>query len=260
MTPWIKMRTDLQDDPRVRFVAKRCGCNALTVTGALHALWSLADAHTVDGRMIGYDAADLDARIGLPGFAAALAAREVGWLEIGDGYLQIPRFSEHNGKSAKARAETAKRVRHHRETSNVTLKPLQEPAESVTPSSSLSSSSSHSSKHKVKKFADTDDPPLPLALQGKEFRAAWASWIADRAARGKRMTVRGAELQISELMRMDAAAAVAAINISIANGWTGIFPPQATKGKNGTNAQHARGDHAYTRRAPDLDDGAASGS
>jgi dsRNA-specific ribonuclease len=39
----------------------------------------------------------------------------VGWLEIGEGFLLVPRFEEHNGKSAKRRAQDVVRKMSARE-------------------------------------------------------------------------------------------------------------------------------------------------
>ncbi len=114
MIPWIKMRVNLLDDPRVRLVSKAIGCNAVSVTGGLYMLWSLANQYSTDGKLVGYDADDLDKKFGKPGFAAALASEDVGWLVIGPNYLIVPKFDEHNGEGAKARAQTLARVHAHR--------------------------------------------------------------------------------------------------------------------------------------------------
>jgi hypothetical protein len=115
---WIKMRVDLHTHPKVvrivsavcpqdvRKVSSRC-----LVVGALHAMWSLFDAHSIDGELRGYGPETLDALVGLDGFAAGVAAVE--WLVITPNSLAMPNFGTHNGKGAKRRAEdtAAKRVR-----------------------------------------------------------------------------------------------------------------------------------------------------
>lgn len=112
MSAWIKLRTDLWDDPRVvRLSCALCAQRA-TVVGALVRLWSLGDTYTTDGLLAGYNATTLDIAVGIDGFAAA--AEEIGWLAIGDQGLEIPRFSEHNGASAKRRAGHSKRVSEQR--------------------------------------------------------------------------------------------------------------------------------------------------
>lgn len=99
---WIKMRTDLWDDPRVVRMAASLATSRTNIIGGLYRIWSLADAYTEDGHLQGYDAEILDSALDLPGFSAALV--KVGWLAISDDNLTIPRFEEHNGTSAKRRA------------------------------------------------------------------------------------------------------------------------------------------------------------
>ncbi len=126
MIPWIKMRTNLRDDPRVLLVSKRIKCSTVSVIGGLYVLWSLADQYSVDGRLVGYGPEDLDKTVVITGFAEALASDEVRWLEIDVQSLIVPRFKEHNGESAKSRSQTAKRVRQHRgRNADVTHRALQ---------------------------------------------------------------------------------------------------------------------------------------
>lgn len=112
---WIKMRTDLHTHPKVVRISSALRADRLRVIGGLHAVWSLFDAHAVDGSLDGYTTEALDDMIGFPGFASAMAA--VGWLEIGDECLDAPRFDEHNGQSAKRRAMEAERKRSERKAS-----------------------------------------------------------------------------------------------------------------------------------------------
>jgi hypothetical protein len=94
----------------VRIVSDR-----FRVIGALHAVWSLADEHTEDGSLPGYSLSALDDSIGWPGFAQAM--KDVEWLEVTPQGLVLPRFDEHNGASAKRRAQESERKRRDRKTS-----------------------------------------------------------------------------------------------------------------------------------------------
>ncbi|NNJ24638.1 hypothetical protein [Alienimonas chondri] len=105
---WIKMRTDLWDDPRVGDLCVELDVSEALVCGGLFRLWALADSHTQDGVLPFRSAAALDRKIGIDGFAAAV--QSVGWLEIGESDIRIVRFDEHNGASAKKRAADAKRA------------------------------------------------------------------------------------------------------------------------------------------------------
>jgi uncharacterized phage protein (TIGR02220 family) len=121
---WIKMRSDLGTHPKVvRIVSalkadkNRTGngqvSDKLRVIGALHAVWSIFDVHSEDGRLDGYSSDVIDELIGFPGFAKAMMS--VGWLEQDGETLVMPRFEEHNGKSAKRRAEDTVRKRSARD-------------------------------------------------------------------------------------------------------------------------------------------------
>ena len=112
---WIKMRADLHTHPKVVRIASALDADRLRVVGALHATWCLFDAHSVDGELDGYTAKTLNDMIGFDGFAQALIA--VGWLEESASSLCMPRFSEHNGQSAKRRAQEADRKRNARKAS-----------------------------------------------------------------------------------------------------------------------------------------------
>ena len=115
---WIKVRTNLHNDPRVAYVARATGLHPATVVGALVTLWSWADEFTTDGVLRYHTTADVDALGGGPiaeRLTLSAALRGVGWLvDVSDGSPAIPRFDEHNGATAKSRAETARRVATHR--------------------------------------------------------------------------------------------------------------------------------------------------
>jgi hypothetical protein len=110
---WIKMRTSLPRDPRVIRISSALHADRLRTIGGLLSAWCLFDEQTPDGRLDGYTPDLLDELVGLPGIAKAMEM--VGWLSIGDGFLEVPRFDEHNGKSAKRRAQDSVRKTSARE-------------------------------------------------------------------------------------------------------------------------------------------------
>lgn len=109
---WIKMRSDLLTHPKVVRMAGALKVDRLRTVGALYAVWCLFDAHTEDGKLHGYTDDVLNDMVGLKGCAAAM--RSVGWLQSDADGLAMPEFTEHNGKSAKVRAEDSKRKRIER--------------------------------------------------------------------------------------------------------------------------------------------------
>lgn len=99
---WIKIRTDLPEDPAVYRLSRITGLDRLSVIGRLYAFWSWADKHAVDGRVDGASTLDVDDITRHDGFADAMA--KVKWLDIGLDYLAIPKHDRHNGESAKERS------------------------------------------------------------------------------------------------------------------------------------------------------------
>lgn len=112
MSSWIKMRTNLQTDPRVSRIALRLSISKATALGGLFMLWALADEHTEDGEIRGMTGDLIDDYTGTPGLASALV--DAGWLELLEDSALIVNFTEHNGSSAKRRASDAKRAASYR--------------------------------------------------------------------------------------------------------------------------------------------------
>lgn len=104
---WIKMQKSLPRDPRVVRISSALKADRLRIVGGLLSAWCLFDEQTEDGMLPGYTPELMDEIVGFPGLALAMSS--VNWLEIGDGFLAVPRFDEHNGQSAKRRAQDSLR-------------------------------------------------------------------------------------------------------------------------------------------------------
>ncbi len=109
---WIKMRSNLWDDPRVAKIVDLTDSSEAAVIGGLYWLWATADQHTADGLLPGLSCRQIDRKTGVPGLGNALVA--VGWIESSEEGVQIVNFEDHNGASAKKRAQTARRVANHK--------------------------------------------------------------------------------------------------------------------------------------------------
>jgi hypothetical protein len=104
------MNHGLLTDPAVFHVRIQCGLPADSVVGKLYALWSWADAVTVDGHVPGVNAEAVDEVVGWPGFAEALASVPGSpWLIADETGITLPNFDRHNGRSAKRRAKESVR-------------------------------------------------------------------------------------------------------------------------------------------------------
>jgi hypothetical protein len=119
---WIKMQKSLPRDSRVVRISSALNADRNRTVGGLFSAWCLFDEQTEDGKLVGYTPEILDEVIGFPGFARAMAS--VDWLEIGEGFLAVPRFDEHNGKSAKRRAQENVRKLSARDADKIPL-PMQ---------------------------------------------------------------------------------------------------------------------------------------
>jgi hypothetical protein len=123
---WIKIEMSTPDKPEVIAIAAALRIDQDAVTGKLLRIWIWADMNSVDGADMSISDAFIDRLTNKRGFAAAM--RRAGWLTGVDGMLSFPGFGRHNGVTAKARAETNRRVANHRERNkNVTPDALQKP-------------------------------------------------------------------------------------------------------------------------------------
>ncbi|UHC82272.1 hypothetical protein LS633_00060 [Pseudomonas sp. NIBR-H-19] len=110
---WIKMRIDLQTHPKVFRMVSALNADRLRIIGGLHIAWSIFDVHCDDGVLAGYSIEAMDAVVGWPGFTQAMI--DVEWASVdSSGSLVMPRFDEHNGTSAKRRANDNERKRNAR--------------------------------------------------------------------------------------------------------------------------------------------------
>ncbi|KLD65446.1 hypothetical protein [Dyella japonica] len=110
--PWIKLRTKLPKDGRLKIVSRKCHVSTVTVVGALVTLWCLADQHADEfGELYGYTTDDVDAEVGVPGFCEALPSE---WVDVSGEWVKLPDYQEHNGTTGKSRAQATKRKRNER--------------------------------------------------------------------------------------------------------------------------------------------------
>lgn len=200
---WIKFETATSDKPEVWAMAQSLGIDADAVVGKLLRVWAWFDQQTQEGNAVGNGAsvtssvtkALLDRRVGVSGFCDSMILS--GWMSDDGQSLTLPNFDRHNGKTAKTRAMTAKRVATHKAKSNAT---------SVT--SSVSSALPREEKRR-EEYSNIDT--LPEWLKND-----WLRWLDFRFAKdGQWMPEAQADAVIMDLLRRGEAKALKDIEFSI---------------------------------------------
>jgi hypothetical protein len=160
---WIKMRADLHTDPDVARIAAALAVDRYSVIGRLHAFWSWADKHAVDGRVDGATPQFVDEIVQTQGYAQALS--DIGWLKFDAKGLVIPKFERHNGSSAKQRALKNQRQARWRIGNN-------------PQSTDASTSPSTAASTREEKRREDIKPPYPLSETSRSTPKAAAHSIA----------------------------------------------------------------------------------
>lgn len=110
------MRSNLWDDPRIARICDLTHKREAEVIGGLYWLWNMADEQTADGHLDGLSLAAIDRKTGIKKLGASLA--KIGWVMESEDGVEIARFEEHNGASAKRRAVMAKASSKYRSASS----------------------------------------------------------------------------------------------------------------------------------------------
>lgn len=113
---WIKMEAATPDKPEVWQMADDLDIDPDAVVGKLFRVWLWFDQHTENGNAPNVTCSLLDRSVGVKGFCEAMI--KAGWMHRDDDHVSLPNFERHNGKTAKNRALTAKRVSRHKRKSN----------------------------------------------------------------------------------------------------------------------------------------------
>lgn len=110
---WLKFEANTPEKPEVFAITVAMGWDDPDLAvGKLLKVWRWFDQQSIDGNAPSVTLALLDRISGVSGFAQAMC--NVGWLCIQSTGISLPNFERHNGKTAKDRALTAKRVANHK--------------------------------------------------------------------------------------------------------------------------------------------------
>ena len=109
---WIKFDTSTSDKPEVWAIAGSLQIDPDAVVGKLLRVWAWFDDQTENGNAPSVTKSLLDRRVSVTGFCDAMVS--AGWLLDDGETISLPNFDRHNGKTAKSRCTTAKRVSEHK--------------------------------------------------------------------------------------------------------------------------------------------------
>lgn len=203
---WIKFRKSLLKDGRTRIVSRSCHAPVTHVVGALVTLWSLADDFADDeGVIFGYTSDDINSEVGIDNFCESLPGD---WIDLSGEWIKLPKYQEHNGATAKKRAQNQERQRRHRA---VTKASRIERDKSVT---------REEKRREEKKESEKEKFTLPDFIAKEQ----WQAIKKHRKAIRKPLTERASELLIARLTEVhEAGLSVSdAIDLMIERGWTSL--------------------------------------
>lgn len=109
---WIKFELATMDKPEVCQIAEFADIDQDAVVGKLMRVWAWFDQQTEKGNAPSVSKKLLDRLVGVIGFCEHM--KSVAWMIEIDGVISLPHFDRHNGKTAKNRLLTAKRVANHK--------------------------------------------------------------------------------------------------------------------------------------------------
>ncbi|MGW8466527.1 DnaT-like ssDNA-binding domain-containing protein [Pseudomonas sp. CLCA07] len=109
---WIKFELTTLDKPEVCQIADLADIDPDAVVGKLMRVWGWFDQQTENGNAPSVSKKLLDRLVGVIGFCEHM--KSVTWMIEADGVISLPHFDRHNGKTAKNRLLTAKRVANHK--------------------------------------------------------------------------------------------------------------------------------------------------
>lgn len=109
---WIKFECATSEKPEIWAMAEELGIDPDAVVGKMLRVWAWFDQHTQEGNAPSVTKSLLDRCVGVTGFCKAVI--KVGWMLDDGETLSLPNFDLHNGKTAKTRAQGAKRAASHK--------------------------------------------------------------------------------------------------------------------------------------------------
>jgi hypothetical protein len=214
--------------PEVLRIATILGIEPQHAFGLCVIAWMWFDEQTEDGRAIGATELMLDAVVCRAGFSDAL--RQVGWLQVRDGALQLPNFDRLMGESAKKRAKNSKRQANLRRASVTDL------SRTKRDKSATKEEKRREEKNTPPSSPENSLPELPAVIDTPEFRERLGQWLKYKGPKAYKpegitaMVSRAASLASEH----GTLAVCSAMERAMANGWKGWDQTNAFETPKGT--------------------------
>lgn len=239
---WIKFETATSDKPEVWQISTILAIDPDAVVGKLLRVWAWFDSHTTTGNAPSVTKMLLDAHVRVTGFCDAMI--QAGWMTETNGTIFLPNFDRHNGKTAKTRVLTAKRVAESRSSNaSVTLADLECNASIVTdalpreekiieekklnpPIVPQGGNSQVQKRGKKTPPPDFSEHPLPKEIDTPAMREAWRMWCKHRKEIGHALTETQMLAQFKELVQVGEPRAIRGIEFTVSRGWQGLRYPE----------------------------------
>lgn len=216
---WIKFEICTPDKAEVWQIADTLSIDPDAVVGKLLRVWTWFDQQTENGNAPSVTKKLLDRSVGVLGFCDACIF--AGWMTDDGTTLAIPRFDRHNGKTAKNRALTAKRVAKHKAKNGneeVTHDALpREEKRRVLPPNPQEGEKGDKSERWIQ----------PKNLN----QSAWEEFEQHRKEIRKPLTNQARTKNANVMTKYPPATQQAMVDKTIANRWTGIFEPDVRSAK-----------------------------
>ncbi len=217
---WIKVEIGLDSRREVVLIASALETDRRTTVGHLVAFWSWADGETTDGRLVGMTPTLIDEIIQVQGFADALLDDQVGWLLRYEGGLELPKYDKHHSQAAKTRALDSSRKSVSRR-------------DPVRIDNGQDTDQRRGDKRREERKTKTPQPPkgglwfgleIPSELNTEPTRKAMVDWETYRRGLGRgKWSELSAKKCLTKMIGWGSARTIAAIDLSIANGWQGMY-------------------------------------
>lgn len=216
---WIKVQKHTPRKSEVLKIASALKISKADAFLGCFEIWCWADEECEDGH-VNITAELLDSIAGLSGFAHALVS--VGWLHDRDGRLEFPNFDRHMSQSAKRRAMASQRMQRARNKCD---------APSATKAQPEKNREEKRSGLRPPNPPKAEEVPIPGNLQSPEFVNAWEEWKAYRREARLKNTPRSEKGQLKKLSEIGPLRAIAAIEFSIRQAYTGVYEENGRPGR-----------------------------